>query len=119
MVRRRSLRRATITWAIAALALAVANVAAAATWAPSTLSKRAVTRDLARVAPGFRAFLSRGHCKGSSSVQHCVVTGSISNDNVRARITLRHTAPVRYVDNIALTAGMGGGTVKRTFRGKL
>ena len=104
---------------MALASLTLADVAVAAAWAPRALSTHAVKKDLARLAPTFRAFLGRGRCQGSSSVQHCVVTGSISNDNVRATITLRHSSPVRYVDKLALTAGMGGGTVTRTFRGHL
>jgi hypothetical protein len=91
-----------------------------ATWGPKALAQRAVRGDLSRWAHGFQSFLRSGPCSGTATVQHCLVTGSVSNDNVRARVTLnRRRGFFRYSDRVSLTAGMGGGTVSRTFSGKL
>lgn len=93
---------------------------ARSTWNPSALSKRAVQKDLYRLAPTFRSFLMPGSCSGSSSNQFCIVTGSISNDDVRGRVRLRRkSGRVTYTDHVSLTAVMGGGTVKYTYSGAL
>lgn len=91
-----------------------------ATWGPKALAKRAVRADLSRWAHGFKSFLNSGPCSGTNSIQHCLVTGSVSNDNVRAHVTLKRThGNVHYSDRVSLTAGMGGGTISRTFSGKI
>jgi hypothetical protein len=89
-------------------------------WAPKALAKLAVRKDLSKWAPGFRSFLDSASCSGNGSVQHCLVTGSVSNDDVRADVKLTHgRGRVHYLDRVSLTAGMGGGTITRTFSGTL
>ena len=123
---RRSRRVGARRWAVPVAALVAVAVAAPVTaaastdWKPGVLAKRAVAKDLKRLAPSFQSFLSNGRCHGSSSTQHCVVTGSISNDDVRAQVTLTHrSSSVKYTDHVSLTAVMGGGSVKYTYRGSI
>lgn len=110
-----------LTTALLLGALATGN-ASAEIWNPPSLAKRAVTADLRRIARGFRPFLDRSRCSGTGNTRHCIVTGSIANDNIRAQVTLRRGAgkgKARYVDRLSLTAGMGGGTLTRTYRGSV
>ena len=111
-------------YVLAALATAVMTVAAgeasAAGWPARTDAINVARSDLSRVAPGFRVFVDGASCTGGATRQRCVVRLQVSNDDVRASVSLvRSGSRVSYVDHMAITAGMGGGTLYRTFSGSV
>jgi hypothetical protein len=104
----------------AAVMAAVPGEASAAGWPARSDAISAARKDLSSIAPGFRVFVNSARCTGSNARQSCVVQLQASNDNVRARVSLvRAGSHVSYVDHMAITAGMGGGTLHRTFSGSV
>lgn len=102
------------------VSLVLPLAASASTWPARSDAINAARSDLSRVALGFRVFVNGASCNGSATQQRCVVRLQVSNDNVRASVSLvRSGSRVSYVDHMAITAGMGGGTLYRTFSGSV
>jgi hypothetical protein len=117
-----SRRVACLTVSLFALGVAPAASASRTHWKPTRLARDVVAANLKKASPGFTASLGTAACTGQVTVAHCTVTASVSNDDVTAKVTFtrhRDGTHLRYVDKLTLVAAMGGGTVTRTYYGKI
>ncbi len=110
--------------AVSVLAVGAAPAAGATRghWKPTRLAREVVTANLKRASPGFTPSVGPASCSGQATVAHCTVTASVSDDDVTARVTFtrhRDGTHLRYVDKLTFVAAMGGGTVTRTYYGKV
>jgi hypothetical protein len=126
-------RIACLTVSVLALSVAPAGVAgaagappaagaASAHWKPIHLARQVVSANLKRTSPGFRVFLGTTTCTGRATVAHCTVKATVSNDDVTAKVSFtrhRDGTHLQYVDKLTFLAAMGGGTVTRTYYGKI
>jgi hypothetical protein len=110
--------------AVSVLALGAAPAAGAThgRWKPTRLARVVVTANLKKASPGFTPSVGPASCTGQATVAHCTVTASVSNDDVTAKVTFtrhRDGTHLRYVDKLTFVAVMGGGTVTRSYYGKI
>lgn len=116
-------RIACLTVSVLAVGVAPAAAgAASAHWKPFHLAREVVTANLKKASPGFKAFLGTTTCTGRVTVAHCTVKATVSNDDVTAKVSFtrhRDGTHINYVDKLSFLAVMGGGTVTRTYYGKI
>lgn len=110
--------------AIAAVWVAVPTTALAAAHRSAAADAKTALHHSIR---GFPLFFSRVSCHGTKSRQTCNVKFSFSNDTATGTVTLKLTPVVAagipklrvsYVSRLKISNPMGGGTARRTFRGR-